>query len=109
MSNDFETNLTGASDVLAGYHRLVEQGLAVDANDERGINDAGIQTLGDLLAVLRFQAGTGSSSAEQVCSASARAMLSALSDLVTFIRDEPIDGTDTLQPLTAAVREAREG
>ena len=100
-------NLQGTGDIFVAYQRLVDQGLAVDDPDTRGLNDDGMQTLADLLSVLMFQSGGGSSAAEQVCSASARAMLAALADLYAEISGQPNRGPDTLKLLTAAVREAR--
>lgn len=98
--------LQATLDVTAAFQRLVDAGLATDQPD-RGINRQGLDTLQDLLAVLIFQAGAGGQSAEptsQVASVTARAMLSALGDLLAGER--PVDG-HTLQLLTAAVRTSR--
>lgn len=105
--SDFEANIAATGDVMAAYQRLVNLGLAIDDPNTRGLNDDGMQTLTDLLAVLTFQTGGGASAAEQVCSATSRAMLSALADLYAEISGQPDGGAHTLQLLTAAVREAR--
>lgn len=89
-------------DVTEAFHRLVDVGLAAD--EPRGINRQGMQTLSDLLAVLIFQAGASPSTTGAVCSASARATMSALADLLRG--DEPTS-PETLQLLAAAVRESR--
>lgn len=90
-------------DVTEAFHRLVDVGLAAD--DPRGINREGMQTLSDLLAVLIFQAGAAPTTTGAVCSASARATMSALADL---LRGDEHSSADTVQLLTAALREARE-
>lgn len=105
--SDLENNLRGTGDVLAAYDRLVAAGLASSDTTARGLTRDGSQTLSDLLAVLVFQTGQGDTPREQVASATARAMLSALGDLFADMAGQPTNGADTLQLLAAAVREAR--
>lgn len=105
--SDFEDNPHGLGDVFDAYERLTVLGLVSADTSARGVNDAGMQTLADLLAVLTFQTGTGTSQAEKVTSATSRAMLSALGDLFAEIGGQPPMEAQTLQLLTAAVRTAR--
>lgn len=105
MSDDPHADLQGAAEVMQALDRLADRGLA--KREPRGINDDGMQTLADLLATLTFQTGGGDTQAEQVCSATARAMLAALGDLYSEMSGAPTSGVDTLKLLAIAVREAR--
>lgn len=102
-----EENLAAVGDVLQAAERLADRGLA--KREPRGINDDGMQTLADLLSVLIFQTGGGPSHAEQVTSATSRAMLSALADLYSELAGVPTSGADTMRLLATAGRTARDG
>lgn len=98
-------SLQGTADVLEAAERLAAAGLA--SRDPRGINNDGVQMLADLLALVTFQFGAGQSAAEQTASASARATMAALADVLAELRGEAPDPNVTLQLLAAAVRKAR--
>lgn len=100
-----QADLEGTRDVLLAAERLARAGLA--SRSPRGINNDGVQTLSDLLAVATFQFGAGQTQAEQTASATAQAMMAALADVLSEIRGDSPDQTATLQLLTAAVRQAR--
>lgn len=76
--SDVERNLQALNEVYEAAARLAQQGLANDADGNRGVNAEGFQAIGDLAAVLMLQ-GQNGSHAEQVLSVACRAVLSALS------------------------------
>ena len=67
--------------------RLAERGLAVNndtaGNNEatRGLNNAGLQTLGDLLTVLMLQTASSTNTTERLAGQCARVMLNTLAAL----------------------------
>lgn len=102
---DIHDKLQAFGDVNEAHRRLVDLGMATE--DPAGLNRDGIVTLTDMLSVLVFQTGNGPSHADLVTSATGRAMLAALGDLLSDMAGQPTAGTDTLQLLTTAVRRAR--
>lgn len=101
-------SINGTAQVFQALDRLDKQGLG-SADAPRGLTTEGIQTLSDLLAVAIFQFGSKGTQPSQVASATARAMASALGDVLSEMQDEPTRGADTLKLLASATREARGG
>lgn len=94
-----------AQDVLDSHERLRQAGLV--AGPPIGLNAAGLEVLGDLLAVLMVQTGSGSTTADRLVSETARAMLSALADLTAEWAGEPTEPHRTWQLLTQAAQTLR--